>query len=56
MPIAINSKAKKYLGDGSVMTGTRPKKSAMRIMSNGIHNGTWNSVIRNYYFNKENDA
>jgi hypothetical protein len=38
------------------MTGTRHKKSATKIMSNGIHNGTWNSITRNYDFNKENDA
>jgi hypothetical protein len=55
MPIAINSKAKKYLGDGSVMTGTRHKKSAMKIMNNGIHNGTWKKKKKNYYFNRAND-
>jgi hypothetical protein len=36
----MNSKAKKYLGDGSVMTGTIHKKSAMKMMNIGIHNGT----------------
>jgi len=56
MLIAINSKAHKYLGDGSVMTGTRHKKSAMKIMNKGIHNGTWNSVIKSYYFIRANDA
>jgi hypothetical protein len=36
----MNSKAMKYLGDGSVMIGTRHKKSAMTIINDGIHNGT----------------
>jgi hypothetical protein len=36
----MNNRAKKYLGDGSVMSGTRHKKSAMKIINEGIHNGT----------------
>jgi hypothetical protein len=36
----MNNKAKKYLGDGSVIIGTRHRKSAMKIMNIGIHNGT----------------
>jgi hypothetical protein len=35
------------------MTGTRHKKSAMRMIKNGIHNGTWNSATRNYVLIKK---
>jgi hypothetical protein len=40
VPSATNTRAMKYLGEGSVMMGTRHRNSDTKIMKTGKSNGT----------------
>jgi hypothetical protein len=48
IPSAIKMRAMKYLGDGSVMMGTKHRNKDTKIMKTGKTSGTWNETEREY--------